>query len=502
MRTHLLPPPGVPADRGTAAGLFSSLAVQAGESETTSWTLYDTPDRRLWAAGLVLVQRASELCLQRCRHLGSGQAVANLEWRLDRPPRLLEQWPAGPLKDALQPVVQMRALLPLLVCRIELLSGVRLDVHGKAIARVQAWIMTSGSGAPRLWLTVEGLRGHGREQKTAVGVFLDRGWREAGDEPMAMLAREALGERACDTPDFPDGEAPAGDALRACLRRACLQLDILERGVVDDIDTEFLHQHRVLLRRVRSLTAQFRSVFAEPDAFRIRTVLAGWARCSNPVRDLDVWMLAREEHAALIPEVLRPGLEELFIGIVRDRGEAHAILAQRLASPMHRAEREDVLSLLGSCPQGPDAALPLARLAARRTWKAYRRMAADAAGVDLATPADAVHQVRIRCKKLRYLLDACGAFTAPKDHQRLREQLKAVQGVLGAFNDASQQSAALLLRVAAAQGATQLAVGALVGALDGKRAALRDQLLVGLADLVSPGTRNRYRRLFRIREEG
>jgi len=501
MRTHLLPPPGMPADRGMVAGLFSSLAVQAGEAETTSWTLYDTPDRRLCAAGLVLVQRAGQLCLQHCRHLGSGEVVASLVWRPDRPPRLLEQWPAGPLKDALLPVVQVRALLPLLDCRIELQSGVRLDVNGKTVAGVQAWIVTSGSGDPRLWLTVEGVRGHGREQKSAVGVILDRGWREAGEEPMATLAKEALGERACDTPDFPDGEAPAGDALRACLRQACQQLDVLERGVVDDIDTEFLHQHRVLLRRVRSLTAQFRSVFSEADALRIRAILAGWARCSNPVRDLDVWMLAREEHAALIPEVLRPGLEALFIGIVRDRGEEHAVLAQRLASPMHHAEREELISLLGGCPHGPDATLSLARLASRRTWKAYRRMAAEAAGVDIATPADAVHQVRIRCKKLRYLLDACGAFTAPKDHQRLREQMKAVQGVLGAFNDTSQQSAALLIRVAAAQAATQLAVGALVGALDNKRTALRDRLLVGLADLVSPGTRNRYRRLFRIREE-
>jgi CHAD domain-containing protein len=501
MRTPLLPPPGLRADRRTVASLFTALTVQAGEPVAATWTLYDTPDRRLWAAGLVLVQRARQLSLHRRQRLGSGDPVASLTWRPSKPPRLLDAWPAGPLKQALLPVVQVRALLPLFSCQVERHAGVRLDDQGKTVVRLEAWLVSPEAGGRRLWLAVEGLRGYGREQQAAVGVVRGRGWRKAGDEPMALLAGEMLGEQAREAPDFPDGQAPAGTALRACLRQAVLRLAPLEKGVVEDIDTEFLHHHRVLLRRVRSLTAQFRSVFAEADALRLRAILAGWARCSNPVRDLDVWMLARDEHNALVPDVLRPGLDALFAGIVRDRGEAHRVLAERLSSPVHSAERAELAALLDRAGDGPDAPKVLVRLAAQRTWKAYRRVAAEAATVDAATPSEAVHQVRIRCKKLRYLLDACGPFTAPDDHQRLREQLKAVQAALGAFNDISLQSAALLTRAGNASAATQLAVGALVGALDRQRLALRDQVLLGLAELIAPATRNRYRRLFRLKQE-
>ena len=470
--------------------------------EASAWTLYDTPDHRLWQADLALVHRGHILALHRRSQLSFGKAEASQACRGAPPPRLLAQWPSSDLKTALLPLVRIRAIRAVLACTVERHTAILRDDLDKTVARVEAWLVQPDPASCRLWVTVEDLRGYERERVAAAVALVGRGWYEAEDDPFALFATEILDIGQPVESGFPDGHKPAGQALRACLRQALQSLPDLEKGVVDDIDTEFLHQYRVILRRARSLVAQFRSVFPSKRAERIRAILGGWARCSNSQRDLDVWLLARSEHEALVPEQLRPGMEGLFRAIARDRAAVQRELAARLVSSAHRSEREELLALLDLQDDGPDAALPLTELARRRTWKTFRRAANQASLVNAATSSDAVHDVRIRCKKLRYMLDACGRFTAPDDHQKLRNQLKAVQAVLGEFNDACLQCRALLSRAESHRGdpATLLVLGALVGALDRNRASLHDQLLLGLGDLASPGTWSTYRSLFRTKD--
>ena len=503
MLTTLIPPSGTNADRSVATGILAALGVSEVANDTAELDLYDTPDRRLLAAGLALVRRGRLLALQHSAELGGESVLATHSLRSASPPRLLGRWPAGDLLERLRPVVRERAVVQLWACTVDRFEGVLCDDLGKVVVRLAASIAAHRQGPPRLWLEVDGLRGYAREQQGVIKAVLARGWSLSAASPLTTLVADGIGPDPGKEPDFNDGAMTSGLALRACLRRCLERLEPLEQGVVEDIDSEFLHQQRVVLRRVRSLTTQFRSVFAEDEAFRIRAILAGWARRSNTVRDLDVWLAARDEHAALVPAQLRPGLDALFTSLQRERTAAQRVLAKSLASAAHRDERRELARLLDKAVDGPDAALPLATLAARRTWKTYRRVAVEGGAVDATTPAAAVHQVRIRCKKLRYLLDACGRFTAAQEHQALREELKAVQAVLGAFNDISLQTSALLSwaegRTAGAP--TLLAIGALLGALDRRRADLHDQLMLALGELTSSATKNRYRRLFRVRKE-
>ncbi len=499
MRTSLVSPPGLPVRRATVLETFSALGVRPEEPTVEDWTVIDTPDRRIWAAGQALVCCNGRLSLLPLGRISAGEptAVGTCSGAM---PRMLAQWPAGALQDALRAVVRNRALIPALQLRMERLRGSRVDELGKTVARIEAWLITSGTGPAHkhIHMVAEALRGYGPEQLAVVAAMLGRGWSEADEDPCAVFIEQNLGLPLPTPADFPDGDTPSGTALRACLVQTVARLGELERSVVEDIDSEFLHQHRVLLRRIRSLAAIFRCVLPAPDSLRLRELLRGWARCSNPVRDLDVWLEARDEHIALIPTGLRPGLALFFVSLAADRAARQHELAVRLNSKAHQEERAEVLRLLAKVGDGPDASVPLRRLAAQRTWKAYRRMAAEAATVDTQTPPEAVHQVRIRCKKLRYLLDSCGCHTAPKEWEQLRDSLKSVQAVLGAFNDACVQALALEVRVCAVgtSPATLLAVGALLGSLERQRADLHDDLLLGLAELASTKTRNRYRRLF------
>ena len=499
MRSHLLPPPGLPADRDTVTALLQAIGAGPVKPTSGAWTILDTPDSRVRASGQILSRQGRTMALHVRTGLASDVAVAAQRWSSARIPRFVSEWSEGPLRDAVAPIAKARAVLPVLECRGERFLAACQDDQGKTVVRIEVWLVTPDGGEPRIWTILCGLRGYVRDHKTTLATILCRGWRVVAEDPLALLADEVTDPITGDAPDFPDLTQPAGPALRACLTTTLERLVALEDGVVTDIDHEFLHQHRVTLRRVRSLTAQFATVFEPTAARRIRDLLAGWARCSNALRDLDVWLMMEDEHAALVPERLRSGLDELFTGIRSDRSAVQRKLADRFRSSAHQAERKELAGLLHSAGPGPDAGLPLVTLARRRTWRAYRRAAAEGAQIDILTPAEAVHEVRIRCKKLRYLLDACGAAMVPDDHEILRGHLRTVQGVLGEFNDANVQSNALLARVEhhTSSPATLLAVGALLAALEVNRKALTDRLLLGLSDLAAPGTRLRYRSLFR-----
>ena len=59
------------------------------------------------------------------------------------------------------------------------------------------------------------------------------------------------------------------------------------------------------------------------------------------------------------------------------------------------------------------------------------------------TPAEALHELRIECKKLRYLLEAFAPLFAGKSAARLIRSLKRLQDNLGDFNDYEVQAAGL-----------------------------------------------------------
>ena len=95
-------------------------------------------------------------------------------------------------------------------------------------------------------------------------------------------------------------------------------------------------------------------------------------------------------------------------------------------------------------PEPADAARPLVEVTSRRIWRLYRRLVDHAMAIDDKTPADAIHQVRIEAKKLRYMIDATRSLHDRRDLDRIIDSLKRVQSVLGDFNDAQVQERHLL----------------------------------------------------------
>jgi CHAD domain-containing protein len=90
-----------------------------------------------------------------------------------------------------------------------------------------------------------------------------------------------------------------------------------------------------------------------------------------------------------------------------------------------------------------NATRPIAEIAQRRIRKIYARVLRQGLAIDTSTPDAAVHDLRIDCKKLRYLLEL---FASLFDRELLGPCLKALKGLqesLGNFNDFSIQQEAL-----------------------------------------------------------
>jgi CHAD domain-containing protein len=114
-----------------------------------------------------------------------------------------------------------------------------------------------------------------------------------------------------------------------------------------------------------------------------------------------------------------------------------------------------------------------------------KRIAAD-------SPSEQVHELRKRCKELRYLLEVFRPLCADAPYRPLIKELKALQDTLGEFQDgevqreAVREFAALMMEQGAAPPATVLAMGELAAQLDAHqlnaRSALVGRLQPFLAD--------------------
>ena len=512
MHTILSPPPDLPTGGKIAASVLDGLGAKTARPTNESWTVWDTSDHRLAAAQRRLIQKSAHL------ELVAGDApddiIASRVGGED-PHHFVATWPDDALTLAVRRTVGLRALAPVLSALVRRVPGTLVDGQGKIIARVEVVQYDfqvpspgttsrnrgsnaqAGSRSAHLALIIRPLRGYDSAATAVVRRAEERGWRIAADPLETALAALPIGSAE---PGFVDPAQSAGTALRGITAAYLPVLAELEEGVIADHAPEFLHQYRVGLRRLRSLIVQLGSALPQDEVQRLRVLLGDMAPRTNQQRDLDVWLESRDEHAVLVPETLRPGLDPFFAAVATDRVAVHRAVAKALGSAPHRRELAEIAALAQrDVAGGEDHTTPLADLAARRTWKAWLKAANDAAQVETATPSEHIHEVRIRCKRLRYLLDACGHLTAPEAHEGLRRDLREVQEVLGAFNDASIQEAALLERISASHQPTPtaVAVGALIGALAARRDNLRGSLLVGLGKLASTVTRSRYKRLFK-----
>ncbi|MFL1462805.1 CHAD domain-containing protein [Roseococcus sp. DSY-14] len=277
-------------------------------------------------------------------------------------------------------------------------------------------------------------------------------------EEALALAESRPPRAAAGPPTLRPGAA--AEATLAAATRHLLAVLLAESARVSPDDPRGVHQSRVALRRLRSLVKMFRP--AGEGWSEWNQALGALARSLGEARDWDVFTggIAAGTLAALNGDAR---LRRLARAAEAERRAAYARLAAELAGPGFRALVFEGLRLAALPPPGDGTPLaPLAARLLRRRWKRLKR--AGAVIEDL--PAEALHEMRLDAKRLRYAAEPFAALWPGKRGRRFLRRLAALQEALGLANDA--EVAKDLAARLAGRGAGGFAIGTVTGFAAGR----------------------------------
>lgn len=453
--------------------------VRGQREEHRLRTYLDTSDRRLADADLQLwVERPGRRLVLEGAGARVEQESIGTAW-----PARLDVLPDGPVRRAIAKPVGVRALVPYVEVRVSTTTYAVLNDDGKTVARVRR-----SRGRPaktaQPWpdrIEVEHLRGYGAEAK----------WVEKRLRLPKLPAGGGWSEavRGIPVPGQPEvgsvrmtAAQPADTAVARALLDNLAQLEAAVDGIRRDLDTEYLHEFRVAVRRTRSLLKLLGDVLPEGVPERAAPELRWLGQVTTPGRDLDVYVAELPE---LARDLVRPGdLDEFARHVRAKRTTAYAGLRRTLGSirfATFRTEWRAALESVIASPR-PDA-LTAGALADQRLHRTFRKVARRAKAISPASPSAEIHELRKACKELRYLLEMFRPLCDPRTFKAVTADFKGLQDVLGEFQDGEVQAAALrefaeeMLQARSASAATLLSMGELAAQFDERQRAARGKLL-------------------------
>jgi CHAD domain-containing protein len=508
-------PPPAPGP-STVDAVVTALGVGDPERATVERTWYDTFDWRVHGAGAVLEhERGANGSWLRWIPLGADSPDVQLQH--EPPPRWAADLPAGALRDRLVDVVDMRALLPLATARVAVRRHRHVDDEEKTVARllVEDAELVAHADEPLerpvalgTVLRVEPLRGYTRQAQRLAEALGQHGLEASAADALGLQAVAAIGRRPGDRSSklrlaLRRGER--ADVATATILRTLLDaIEVNRSGTIADVDSEFLHDLRVAVRRSRSVLAQAEGVLPEPVRERARRELGEVQRLTGDTRDLDVALLDFDALTAPLPSEVRPDLEPLRTHLKLAQRRAQRALADALVDehwlPFATWWRT-TLEAVPSPDAPPGGAEPVEDLAGRRIAKAHRKVIRMGRAIDASSPAEDLHDLRKKAKVLRYLLECYGSLFPAAELKPLVTALKDLQDNLGEHQDRAVQAESLVERARELQAAggapadTFLAIGRLVEHLHEAQEAARAEFAARFADFDTSTVRARVRAL-------
>lgn len=441
-----------------AAAVRRAVATASAQRVHLQARYFDTPERRLAAAGFALrLRREGDRWVQTLK--GRGDATMqrpehNVPVDGDAEPALdLARHAGTPVGDALHAAgIDAAAIGPLFgtdVQRtqrrlrsgstvVELAFDEGVIVAGDARAPVCELELELVAGTPHT-LVALAARWAARH-----GLWLDvRTKAERGD----LLARGlAASPPVHARPPLLSAHDRPADALRAMVR-ACLDQVLPNASAIaaGGFEPEHVHQLRVGLRRLRTALRVFGDASGDVDATWEPRLAAAFGRL-GAARDLDALS------ATLLPALRAAGAPLVDLGaaaaaedpgaVVREPGWT-ALMLELLAFVLP-AEGEATPSSW-ALPASHDG--ELLRWVRRKLRRAYRQ-AVTGAETFAQLPEEAQHRIRKRVKRLRYSVEFVSSLYPPKAVQRFLRRLRPAQEVLGEYNDLLVAEAAYRARVA------------------------------------------------------
>lgn len=422
----------VPPERAEAVwAAFAPADAAQSKGKTLVSTYFDTPDRRLSAAGMALrIRDDGKTRIQTLKGSPEGGfARAEYEQAVEGPgidAAALAETPAAA-------VLEGAAVEPLFTVEVRRRKAVVMQGASQVeICLDTGWVEGGDRREAICEIELELLRGS-PSALFALGRRLMQGRRsvELAFETKGgrgfRLVDGAKHERAAIKPSMDTATAftAIGEAALADIAGACAEL-------ATEISPKGVHDLRVGLRRLRSARSTFKAMLVDPESERVASELKWLAHALDEMRDLDVLAESVADADAAFHGVL-----EAARAAARERLHEALNSPRRRALPLKTAEWLTV----GRWRRSPARDIrqlrerPIAELAAEALDKRLSKLDPKE---DLgALPVERRHHECIKIKKLRYAADAFAALfdEHPKRRKRMIAAFKEAQACLGLLND-------------------------------------------------------------------
>jgi CHAD domain-containing protein len=508
---------------GASAGPDVLHAVSGAVSDSIAWanggpvslcrrTWLDTFDWRLYRAGLTLEQVTAHGHVELTLTGRDGDVLASerlqggaISW-----PSLLTALPPGPLRELLEPVAGVRALSPVAraASRVAALRALNGDAKTVATLAVDQMSVTFPARAiAPVRLTLEPLRGYQGQAERAARLLAGLPGVSAGRGSALDTALSAAGYRPGERPGKAVGIAlspdrPASTAMAAILTSLLDSLEANVPGTMRDIDTEFLHDLRIAVRWTRSALKLGANALPDGLAASFRPEFGWLGSLTTPTRDLDVYLLGFSGMAAGLVGATEIELAPFRDHLLKSRAVAYRQLAKGLRSARFRRLTADWRAALAGV-RAVRKRPTIGQLADARIAAADRKALRAGELITASSPAESLHDLRKRCKELRYVVEMFGSLHDPAQRWQAVRELKALQDCLGEFQDAEVQRAeirafaAQMLAERSAPAETLLAMGEIAAGLAVRQHEARARFDGRFADFASPASQARLAALAR-----
>jgi CHAD domain-containing protein len=283
------------------------------------------------------------------------------------------------------------------------------------------------------------------------------------------------------------GEAPAPvkpessfrEAARAAMWPQVARMLEVEPALRDPVAADELKRYRVATRRLRAALRVFEDALPKRAVRDITPELGDLARAVGRVRDLDV----RAAGLATWAGDRAAAVEPLRAAWAAERANAATDMEARLDGKRHTRLLADLAALVRADDEADRGGRAVRDRAGSAVWVGFERLRASLGELDDAD-LEALHDVRIRAKRLRYTIE----FLAPvlgSGRDELIARLVELQDHLGALHDADLARAAARTFLDAGATMTDPERSAIEAYADAQGSAV-DRLRQDVANVVAP----------------
>ncbi len=504
---HILPDD---FDRGRLIEALADDYTIKEERSASNWVaIYDTFDWRLYDKSYALYGTENRLFL---RKLYANRSICSFAFA--SPPVFVWDFSESELRRRLEPILKKRALLKLAKVHCRSVVYRILNPNEKTVSRLhfEEFRLSSKRGDPIMtnYLRIQPVKGYRNFSQKLVGSLGRAGCRPYQKEDVYFRVLEAAGEKPGSYSSKLnielDPNMRSDEATKVLLRYLLQIVKINGDYIKKDLDTEFLHDYRVAVRRIRSALGQIKSVFPPKTVGGFKRDFAFVGKSSNSLRDLDVYLLKETAFKAMLPAVLKEDIDPLFDYLRKKRSRAFRQVVKNLESIKYqqiiKRWEEFLTESQEDAAEEANARFPVIDLARKSIFKQYRRVIRTSVPISEAVEDQELHDLRLECKKLRYLMDFFSGLFSAKKIDAFIEQLKTLQDCLGDFNDSCVQEeylAAIAEELPATDQKTQralLAIGSLIGSLDRKKRSVKKAFLQIFAEFASSENKREFHKLF------